>query len=270
MALVTTYQQWLAGGSPWTASSPSLAIAAACKAHGVAYGIIGNVETHLKAQPPEDHCPYSATPWLGMQPYPYVLAVDLMTTDVRVAQRFIAAKRGGRLPCLKYINWTDAGSRCWHTSWQPTEVTHPSSDTGHIHCSWRADHATCNHAKGFDPFIDQATEISMDPNGQDIIKGISNAQALADIWHATVGQTVEGAGSDDGGRFKAPARFKEIRGAVASIPTATVTLSDTQINAIAQRTADRLISSDTNHLTVADHTAVVQDVQAALRAGTSG
>ena len=153
---VTTYQGWLNDGSPWKPSNPSTALANACKAHGVAYGIIGNVQTHLKAATPEDHCPYSHTPWPGTQPYPYVLAVDLMTTRLDVANRIIAAKRSGRLPCLKYINWTDQHGKVWHTSWEPTEKTVSSTDSGHIHCSWRTDHVLCNHATGFDPFVDQA------------------------------------------------------------------------------------------------------------------
>jgi hypothetical protein len=268
MAIVTNYPQWLADGSPWNASTPSLALAAAARTHRTAYGIIGDVETHLKAQPPEDHCPYSATPWPTTQPYPYVLAIDLMTTAPEVAQRLLAARRSGRLPCLKYINWTDAAGGCWHTSWQPAEATHASTDTGHIHCSWRSDHVTCDHATNFDPFIEQDPEVDMDPNAQDIIKGISNAQALADIWFATVGQTVEG-GPTDGGRFKAPTRFKEIRTAITNLP-GSLTLPEAQIEAIAQKTADRLIASTRNSLTPADHAGIVKDVQAALRAGTGG
>ncbi|GAA5197680.1 hypothetical protein GCM10023322_69460 [Rugosimonospora acidiphila] len=269
MATVTTYQQWLADGSPWKPSNPSAALALACKAHGTVYGIIGDVTTHLKAKPPEDHCPYSATPWPVAQPYPYVLAIDIMTTSPVVAQRIIAAKRAGRLPCLKYINWTDADGRCWHTSWQASEATKTSTDTGHIHCSWRSDHVTCAHATGFDPFVNQTLEVDMDPQGQDIVKGVSNAQALADIWYATVGQTVEGGGSStDGGRFKAPLRFKEIRTAIANLASNPPTLTQAQINALAKATADQLIASQTNSLTAADHAGIVADVQAALRAGT--
>lgn len=266
MATVTTYAQWMADGAPWTPSNPSRALADAAKANRVGYGIIGDT-SHLKARKPEDHCPYSATPWPGAQPYPYVLAIDIMTVDPAVAQRIMDAKRKGRLPCLKYINWTDAANRCWHTSWQPNEATSTSDDRGHIHCSWRSDHATCTHAAGFDPFHDQPLEGDMNPNGQDIIKGVSNAQALADIWYATVGQTVEGS-STDGGRFKAPLRFKEIRTGIAGLANSPVTLSQAQIDAIAQKTADRLIASNANTLTAADHAGVVADVKAALRAGT--
>jgi hypothetical protein len=170
---------------------------------------------------------------------------------------------------LKYVNWTDSSGACWHTAWQSAETTRTSTDKGHIHCSWRSDHTTCDHATGFDPFIDQPLEADMDPNGQDIIKGVSNAQALADIWHATVGQTVEG-GTNDGGRFKAPPRFKEIRTAIANIPVPAISLTPEQIDTLAQKAADRVIASHANSLTAADHAAVVADVQAALRAGTGG
>lgn len=150
---VTNYAQWEADGAPWRAANPCLAIASACTAHGVGYGIIGDVATHLNVLFPEDHAPYSHTPWPGSQPYPFVLATDLYTTETQVAHNIIAAKLSGRLPCLKYINWTDEHGDCWHTSWQPTEVTVTSTDRGHIHCSIRTDHTVCNHATGFDPFV---------------------------------------------------------------------------------------------------------------------
>jgi hypothetical protein len=259
---VTTYSGWLTAGSPWKPSNPSTALSAACKAHGYEFGIIGNVGQHLKAKVPEDHCPYSATPWPGAQPYPYVLAVDLMTTDPKVAQRIIAAKRSGRLPCLKYINWTDGAGRIWHTKWQPSEATTASTDGGHIHCSWRSDHATCNHATGFDPFIDQPAP---QPTGDDmtlgqIIPGISNEQAFADIW----AMAVQGRPGGDAvvSRFKAPNGWSQVLSALA-----TGGITDAQVDAVAQKISAALVASNGNSLTPSDHAAVVKDVQAALRAG---
>lgn len=148
---VTTYQEWLADGSPWTPCSPVGALALAAHNHGVGIGIIGDM-SHLTADPPQDHCPYSHTPWPGAQPYPHVMAIDLMTTDVSVANALIDAKRSGRVPCIKYMNYTDATGNCHHISWEPDEMVEASSDTGHIHISIRTDHVDCSHATGFDPF----------------------------------------------------------------------------------------------------------------------
>lgn len=152
---VTSYSGWVQDGQPWRPSNPSQALSRACEAHGVGYGILGDL-AHLQAVPPEDHCPYSATSWPGSQPYPYVLAVDLMTTDPAVARRIIEAKRSGRLPCVKYMNWTDEQGACWHTRWEFDEQTSPSSDRGHIHLSFLSNHFGCMHAAGFDPFTDTA------------------------------------------------------------------------------------------------------------------
>lgn len=148
---VTTYQQWLADGSPWHPCNPVNALAVAAHNHGVGIGIIGDI-SHLTADPPQDHTPYSHTPWPGPQPYPYVMAIDLMTTDVNVANRLIDDKRSGRLPCLKYMNYTDGTGNCHHISWEPDESVVGSTDTGHIHLSFRTDHVLCAHATGYDPF----------------------------------------------------------------------------------------------------------------------
>lgn len=152
--MVTTYAGWVADGKPWHPSNPAQAMANACERHGVTFGIIGN-QDHLTADPPEDHTPYSHTPWPGAQPYPYVLAIDIMTTDPNVAQRIIAARESGAYPCVKYMNFTNAVGQVEHISWEPTESMVRSSDTGHIHLSFRTDHVLCGHT--FDPFISGPT-----------------------------------------------------------------------------------------------------------------
>lgn len=146
---VTDYAGWVADGQRWDASNPAQAMANACERHGITFGILGD-HSHAVANPPEDHMPYSHTPWPGAQPYPYVLAIDLMTTDPGVAQRIIAAKQAGSFPCVKYMNFTNAAGQVEHISWEPNESEYHSSDTGHIHLSFRTDHVLCNHT--FDPF----------------------------------------------------------------------------------------------------------------------
>lgn len=212
---VTTYQGWLADGSPWHASNPAHYLSAACTAHGVTYGILGNL-AHLTATTPQDHCPYSHTPWPLPQPYPAVMAIDLMTTDPKVARRIIEAKRSGRLPCLKYINWTDEAGNTWHTSWEPTESTTSSSDTGHIHCSMRTDHVVCNHAQGFDPFIEE-----------DFMATISQDSWDALIWRvegiAAGRETVEG-GPTKGKPIQLNVDLHQAQRDIQTLATAVVTL----------------------------------------------
>jgi peptidoglycan hydrolase-like protein with peptidoglycan-binding domain len=150
---IPDYEQWVAAGRPWHPCAPVEFLAAACRKHGVGYGILGD-HRHETADPPEDHEPFSQTPWPNRQPYPFVFAIDIYTTDVRVARRMIAAKESGRLPCLKYMNFTNEHGQVEHISWQPAEAIHASSDAGHIHGSIRTDHVACSHAAGFDPFVD--------------------------------------------------------------------------------------------------------------------
>ena len=144
---ITTYQAWINDGSP---IKPAVCIAdwiATFRRHGYEVGYYPD-ERHLKAQPPEDHTPYSHTPWPGIQPYPYVLASDLMPPTKpglpslsQIGARVVLDKQKG-LPgteFIKYINWTDLKGNCWHDEWEPTYRRSPSTDRGHIHISARTD-----------------------------------------------------------------------------------------------------------------------------------
>ena len=160
---VTNYQQWLNDGQPWKPALPVASFAATIRGHGYTVYILGNKQ-HLTANPPEDHTPYSHTPWPGKQPYPYVLAEDIMPggewSIEKLGAQIFADKQAGHpgLAGLKYMNWTDASGDCWHDSWLPDHHRSSSSDTGHIHLSWRTDYV--NAPTSYDPFNE---EIPMDP-----------------------------------------------------------------------------------------------------------
>jgi len=154
---VTTYAGWIADGKPARQAQPIADMVTMFEGHGFVVYWMGN-QAHLTATPPEDHCPFSNTPWPGAQPYPYVLALDLMPKGgaggaslAPIARKIIADKRSGNAPWVKYLNWTDESGHVWHTKWQPTEATTASTDAGHIHLSIRTDYATSNAAHGWDP-----------------------------------------------------------------------------------------------------------------------
>lgn len=156
----TTYQGWLAEGSPAVPARPIVAMVAMFRRRGFTQTGYYPDLRHLQASLPEDHCPYSHTPWPGSQPYPKILALDwmpLVEGDAKsltaVARRIIADKDAGRAPWIKYINWTDEDGNCWHTSWQPDKVTKSSTDRGHVHISIRTDFADSAAADDWDPFV---------------------------------------------------------------------------------------------------------------------
>lgn len=144
---VTTYAQWREAGSPWKISPWLVTFGELLRSKGYTVYYLGD-ESHLTANPPEDHTPFSHTPWPGSQPYPYVMAMDIMPggamdwRDLGVAlvnARHIGV--AGTEP-IKYINYTTRSGEVLHTSWEPGQVTIPSQDSGHIHISVRTDRYT--------------------------------------------------------------------------------------------------------------------------------
>lgn len=144
---VTTYAQWLADGSP---IRPAVCIAdwiVTMRKYGYVCGFYPDLR-HLKASPPEDHTPYSHTPWPGPQPYPYSMASDLMPPMkpgmvplAKIGAQMVADKKAGKpgTEWIKYINWTDANGNVWHDQWEPNWLRSHSTDTGHLHVSARTD-----------------------------------------------------------------------------------------------------------------------------------
>ena len=156
---VTTYSQWVADGSPWKNCQPINDFIATLQEHdytGPGAGI--GDHSHLTANPPEDHCPYSHTPWPGVQPYPYVMAIDIMGGEgldlIWLGGKLFDDKSSnvpGTEP-IKYINWTDSDNNCWHDSWMPKHTRYTSTDRGHIHVSFRTDYVTSSAMATYDPF----------------------------------------------------------------------------------------------------------------------
>jgi hypothetical protein len=155
---MTAYAEWIAAGQPYTRARPTLQLRDLLRGHGYTVFDYPNVD-HLKAIPPEDHTPYSATGWPITSKRWVGHAIDIMPSGpvdlVTLALQIIRDKDAG-VPgtgWIKYINWTDAAGRCWHTSWQPTKQTVASSDRGHIHVSARSDKDTSDEvsSSGWDP-----------------------------------------------------------------------------------------------------------------------
>jgi hypothetical protein len=159
---VTTFAGWVADGRPWDPAFPVDDLAVCLRGYGYTVYILGN-QDHATAQPPEDHMPYSHTPWPGRQPYPYVLACDIMPPPAgkglpslaQLAAQLFADRQAGVAGALwiKYMNWEPSGGSgpCFHDSWQPKHARTSSTDRGHIHISGRTDFVTSHAADDYDP-----------------------------------------------------------------------------------------------------------------------
>ena len=167
--MVSSYSEWVADGSPWDPAVPVASLAKVLRGYGYTVYILGD-KRHLTATPPEDHTPYSHTPWPGKQPYPFVLAEDIMPGGKwsldKLGAKIYADKQAGHpgLAGLKYMNWTDANGKCWHDKWTPNHERTSSSDRGHIHLSWRTDYVRANTI--YDPIApEKGYVMDIDLNG---------------------------------------------------------------------------------------------------------
>lgn len=153
---VTNEQQWRADGAPWRDAPAIKMFAEIMRGYGFTVYTLGD-ESHLSANPPEDHTPYSHTAWPDDQPYPNVMALDIMPGGRvdwrRLGEHIVDAKNAAHpgTEWIKYVNWTDLDNRCWHTSWEPDSATRPSTDTGHVHISCRSDLFSQTDFRGWDP-----------------------------------------------------------------------------------------------------------------------
>jgi hypothetical protein len=175
---ISSYSAWVADGSPWKPAQPIADLATTLRGHGMTVYILGN-DDHQRADPPEDHTAFSATAWPGPQPYPRILACDVMPDDhvdwVRLGEQIVADKQAGvpGTEWIKYVNYTDRNGTCWHASWQPTYRRTASTDRGHIHVSGRTDYVTSSVAAGYDPVARM--------RGEDTDMDATQAKQLADI-----------------------------------------------------------------------------------------
>lgn len=161
---VTTYDGWVADGAPWSNATCIDDFAHTMRGHGYVVGTIGQTDTHLDVFFPEDHAPFSHTPWPGTQPYPRVLALDIMPggeKDWRELGEKIHADKKAGVPgteWIKYMNYTDRAGICQHVSWEPNYAAWPSNDGGHIHISARTDYV--NTQTAYDPLVPAAPKVS--------------------------------------------------------------------------------------------------------------
>lgn len=152
------YRQWLAAGRPWKLAQPIADLAATLRRHGYTVGTIGN-GSHLQANTPEDHTPFSATGWPGPHPRWYVLALDVMPAGgglpslAQLGAQLAADRNAGVAGAawVKYMNWQPANAGVRHEAWDPAHRVVGSTDAGHIHISCRTDYATSGVAGGYDP-----------------------------------------------------------------------------------------------------------------------
>jgi hypothetical protein len=160
MAGLATFGSWARAGRPAEVAQPISDLAATLRKHGYTVYIQGD-DAHMRAEPPEDHCPFSSTGWPVPNPYPWIHALDIMPPAAGsglpsladLAARIRVDRQAGKpgVAWLKYINSTDPAGACWHDAWMPEYQRRASTDKGHIHISARSD---CTHsamAAGYDP-----------------------------------------------------------------------------------------------------------------------
>ncbi|WP_162959285.1 hypothetical protein [Micromonospora tulbaghiae] len=161
---------WVKDGSPFRLMTPARDLRDILRGHGYTVYDIGN-RSHLEADPPEDHTPYSATGFPGKARYGVGYALDVMPPAAgarskvdglplpslqRIGAQLLADRKAGvgGIRWLKYMNWEperNNGGPCWHESWEPTYARRSSTDRGHIHLSGLTGYETSTIAAGYDP-----------------------------------------------------------------------------------------------------------------------
>lgn len=140
------YNAWNAKGRPYTVALPIKQFVDQARAAGIGIlGVIGN-ESHLKANTPEDHTPFSHTAWPRALPGYVVTACDI--ADGPWSDRILATAKDGRLPQVKYLNFRGHHYNV-KRGWQQE-----SSGDQHLHISVRTDHL--NTPLAVNPFVAQA------------------------------------------------------------------------------------------------------------------
>lgn len=143
------HQQWIDSGGRWWLATPVAEIQHALQVTfdppADSIGTIGD-DSHLDAEPPEDHTPYSETGWPVPTPHGPVTAIDYEGPEWQSWAQFLIRERdAGRLPFIKYVNYNNV-----HYSWEPTAARRPSTDwAGHVHVSIRSD--WCDRSTGLTP-----------------------------------------------------------------------------------------------------------------------
>lgn len=138
------YQQWVDAGRPDSGLAlPLTQLADTLTAQGwLVYRWPD--DSHLLADPPEDHTQFSATGWPGPSPRWWRHAIDIMPDGkgpealYDLGERMFQDRQAGLIPWLKYLNRPDVrGSLATarQDAWESSHVQRRSSDVGHIHAS---------------------------------------------------------------------------------------------------------------------------------------
>lgn len=136
------HQHWIDEGSHWEEAVPIRelrhAIEHVFNPPADTLGTLGD-PSHLDAEPPEDHTPYSETGWPGPTPRGFVTALDYNGPGWESLFMFLIEQRmAGRMPWIKYINF-----RGIHHRWEPDYRSSETSDwKGHGHLSIGSDWCT--------------------------------------------------------------------------------------------------------------------------------
>ncbi len=195
------YYEWLKAGRPYTLIVPAKATQTTLKAYGLTVYDYPD-DSHLKADTPEDHTPFSVTGWPGTNGRWRARALDIMPRsgsaahrkeNADIARQFIKDRSAG-VPgamWIKYLNWTDEQGVCRQERWtdasQPLKrTTRSSSDKGHVHISGRSDADFDRRADTYDPIRRMAgitTPIGVPMDKRMIVYGLGDtAEQQAQHW----------------------------------------------------------------------------------------
>jgi len=206
---ITTYEGWVADGKPFKQCQPALNLLRTLRRYGYTGPVSGYPDLrHQLADPPEDHCPYSHTPWPDGQPYPYGMAVDIIPGRgidvIALGYRLVADKNYGLAGTepIKYINWTDSRGQCWHDSWTPDHRHVPSSDRGHVHISFRTDFYLSGVMAGYDPLRgSMADQVEYDQYDRDRVTATNEAVARIELKLAELSEKIDALAPQTPGTF---------------------------------------------------------------------
>jgi peptidoglycan hydrolase-like protein with peptidoglycan-binding domain len=158
MSPTQDYYDWVKNGEHWYAARPVNDMQKTLEGLGYTVYVIGD-QNHLRADPPEDHTPFSRTGYPVSTPKGVVTAFDVMPKNGNMAdlahlgRLIVAAREAGltQASFIKYINWTDENGNVFHYSWEPGESKSHSSDAGHIHVSVYSNMIDSDVASGWNP-----------------------------------------------------------------------------------------------------------------------
>ena len=167
---LSQFNAWKADGKPFRLMTPADDLLKRLRQHGYTVYGIGN-DSHMLANPAEDHTPFSQTGWPGTAKYGVGYAIDIMPPakgakskldgkPLPSLQQLGAQLKRDRnagvsgISWLKYMNWEperDNGGPCYQESWKPNHAQRTSSDRGHIHMSGRTGMESSTIARDYDP-----------------------------------------------------------------------------------------------------------------------